>query len=304
MTAIATPEPAGLALGDLISPALTAMIARVRPSVVQVRSGKRGAGAGVIWQADGGILTNDHVIAASRGEVQVDLPGGRSLHARVAARNPALDLALLRVDQGDLPAAPLGDSTGLRVGELVFAIGHPWGQRDVVTAGIVSGTGEVATMGGQRSAQYIRSDVRLAPGNSGGPLLNTRGEVVGINAMIFGGDLSVAIPSHVAAEWLRAGLATDRPRLGVQIQPAELPEAARQGDLAGRNIGLLVVGVIPGGAAERAGLLIGDLLLAAGANPLDSSNALLQALAQSGPTLALRLLRGGTITGVDVRLEA
>ncbi|HEU4327143.1 MAG TPA: trypsin-like peptidase domain-containing protein [Roseiflexaceae bacterium] len=304
MTAIATPEPAGIALGDLISPALTAMITRLRPSVVQVRSGRRGAGAGVIWQADGGILTNDHVIAASRGEVRVDLPDGRSLSARVSARNPALDLALLRVDEGDLPAAPVGDSARLRVGELVFAIGHPWGQRDVVTAGIVSGTGEVATMGGQGSAQYIRSDVRLAPGNSGGPLLNTRGEVVGINAMIFGGDLSVAIPSHVAAEWLRTGLAGDRPRLGVQVQPAELPASIRQGNLGERSAGLLVVGVISGGAAEHAGLLIGDLLLEAGDTALESSAALLQALARSGPTLAVRLVRGGTISSVEVKLEA
>ena len=129
------------------------------------------------------------------------------------ARNPKLDLALLETEARDLPDAVFGDSARLRVGELVLAIGHPWGQPWVVTAGIISALGEVE-MSKNRYASYIRSDVRLAPGNSGGPLLNANAEVVGINAMIFGGDLAVAIPTHGAAAWLE-----------LAIQPAgnELP---------------------------------------------------------------------------------
>lgn len=305
MTAIELPEiaaPAFLA-GDRISPALAELAARARPSVVQVRNGRRGAGAGVIWRADGAILTNDHVIASGRGAPTVLLSDGRSFEASVSARNPALDLALLQIDAAGLPAVRRGDSTGLRVGELVVAIGHPWGQPDVVTVGIVSGSGEVPVQDGRRTAQYIRSDVRLAPGNSGGPLLDARGAVVGINAMIFGGDLSVAIPIHVAEAWLRAGLPRPRVRFGVQVQPAALPEAARQGELAARGRGLLVAGVIAESPAERAGLLIGDLLLAADGAPLEDVAALQAALAQAGDRLALRILRAGSVAALEVVLR-
>src|SRR5215211_8889420 len=192
-------------LPDTISPAIVQLIERARPSVVQVRSGGRGTGTGVIWRSNGAILTNDHVVAHANGRIEVLLTDGRTLPATVGARNADLDLALLEVSAEDLPAAAVGDSAQLRVGELVFAIGHPWGQPWVVTAGIVSGLGAVPVGNNGRTAQYVRTDVRLAPGNSGGPLLNARGEVVGINAMIFGGDLAVAIPSHVTTAWV-AGL--------------------------------------------------------------------------------------------------
>ncbi len=210
------------ALSGAISAAASAMVERVRPSVVLVRSGGRGAGAGVIWRSDGGIITNAHVVAHTRGEVQVILADGRELTGKVVNSNPTLDLALLEVDAKDLPAALVADSSTLRVGELVFAVGHPWGQRDYVTAGIVSGLGNIGVPHTGRTAQYIRSDVHLAPGNSGGPLLNARGEVVGINAMVFGGDMGVAIPSHVATAWV-AGPPSRRVYLGVGVRPVELP---------------------------------------------------------------------------------
>src|SRR6266496_3975607 len=169
-------------LPDAISPAIAELVERARPSVVQVRSGGRGNGTGVIWRSNGAILTNDHVVAHANGRIQVLLTDGRTLPATVGARNADLDLALLEVAAEDLPAAAVGDSSQLRVGELVFAVGHPWGQPWVVTAGIVSGLGQVPVRGAsdagvanERMAQYVRSDVRLAPGNSGGPLLNARG---------------------------------------------------------------------------------------------------------------------------------
>jgi serine protease Do len=183
----------------LISEELTVLAEQIRPSVVQVASGRRGAGAGMIWREDGLILTNLHVVARSRG-VQVLLDDERLLDARMVAHARSLDLALLQVDASELPAVTVGDSTRLRVGELVFAMGHPWGQRNVMTAGIVSGVGEVQVGGNGRTTSYIRSSVRLAPGNSGGPLVDARGQVVGVNSMIFGGDLAVSIPSHVARE--------------------------------------------------------------------------------------------------------
>lgn len=185
------------------------MIAAAKASVVQVHVGGRGVGTGVIWNSDpvrSAIVTNAHVVAGAGrwplGGLRVITADERSLAARVLAANPRLDLALLEVNVGGLPAARVGDSTQLRVGELVFAIGNPWGQPGVVTSGIISGLGSLTGPGAGRMTPYIRSDVQLAPGNSGGPLLDASGEVIGINAMIFGGDLAVAIPSHVVAEWM------------------------------------------------------------------------------------------------------
>ncbi len=189
-------------LPAVASARLAQLVDRARPCVVQVRSGWRGAGAGIIWGTDGHILTNYHVIAAGQrgAATQVLLADGRTFAAQVVDHNSALDLALLQIAAQDLPVLPIGDSTRLRVGELVFAIGHPWGQTNIVTGGIVSGLGAIALRDTRHQTPYIQSDVRLAPGNSGGPLLNVAGEVVGINAMIAGGDLSVAIPIHVALE--------------------------------------------------------------------------------------------------------
>jgi serine protease Do len=190
------------ALPDVFSSALMQLVETVQPSIVQVRNGGRGAGTGIIWHEDGRIITNHHVIAGNKSKVHVQLPDGRALEAQVVDSDSMLDLALLQVTADKLVALPIGDSARLRVGELVFAIGNPWGRRGVVTAGIVSGLGTVHFQRSDRTAQYIKSDVRLAPGNSGGPLLDAQGTVVGVNAMIFGGDLSVAIPSNVVTEWI------------------------------------------------------------------------------------------------------
>jgi serine protease Do len=186
---------------SMLGAAAADLAAGVLPSVVQVRGRGRGHGSGVVWRDGATVMTNFHVVAGLGDALEVLTLSNRRLPARLIAGNPRLDLALLAVEGGDLRPAPLGDSARLRVGDLVFAVGNPWGQRGVVTAGIVSGLGELERRRDEESATYIRSDVRLAPGNSGGPLISARGEVVGINAMIFGGDLSVAIPSHVALGW-------------------------------------------------------------------------------------------------------
>jgi serine protease Do len=274
------------------------MIEGVQRSVVQVRSSGRGVGAGVIWPGDGLVLTNHHVVSGRRrrGNIRVALRDGRTLEADVVKSALNLDLALLRLegDHGDLPAAPVGDSDALRVGELVYAIGHPWGSVGAVSAGIVGGVGELRGRGS--SARYVRSDVALAPGNSGGPLLNARGEVVAINAMIFG-LMALSIPSNEAQAWV-AG--ERRPRLGIRVLPVELPAFLRR---EAGTAGLVIAGVETGGAADRAGLLVGDVLLAIAGKPLGEAGTLLETMAHAGDIVSLRVMRGGKIMVMEVRLE-
>ena len=271
------------------------MIERAQRSVVQVRSGGRGIGAGVIWNPDGLVMTNHHVVAGGRRNVTVALHDGRTFDAKMVKSSGSLDLALLRLsgEATNLPAAPIGDSDALRVGELVYAIGHPWGSVGAVSAGIVGGVGEIRGRGS--SARYVRSDVTLAPGNSGGPLLNARGEVVAINAMVFG-RMALSIPDNAAGAFAAA---ERRPRLGIGVLPVEVPASLHR---EAETSGLVIAAVEDGGVADRAGLLVGDVLLAIADEPLDGAGALLEALARAGDVVPLRLMRGGRIVVMNVSL--
>jgi len=177
-----------------------AAIASARSSLVTVFAKRFGAGAGFLWSANGLVLTNHHVLG--RHSPRVLLSDERSFDAEVVATDEEIDLALLRIPAAGLPAARIADSTRLRVGELVLTLGHPWGQRNAASLGIVSHLASAQTRGPRRVIPVIRTDARLAPGNSGGPLLNVAGEVVGINTMIVGGDQGVAIPSAVALDFV------------------------------------------------------------------------------------------------------
>jgi serine protease Do len=275
------------------------MIERAQRSVVQVRSGGRGIGAGVIWDPDGLVMTNHHVVSGGRRNVTVALHDGRAFDAEVVKSSGSMDLALLRLssEATNLPAAPVGDSDALRVGELVYAIGHPWGRVGAVSAGIVGGVGELRGRGRGSSARYVRSDVTLAPGNSGGPLLNARGEVVAINAMVFG-RMALSIPGNAAGAWAAA---ERRPRLGIGVLPVEVPASLQKE--AGAS-GLVIAAVGDGGVADRAGLLVGDVLIAIADETLDGAGKLLEALARAGDAVELRIMRGGRIVVMNVSLAA
>jgi serine protease Do len=187
-----------------LAEAMTAVVERVKRSMVAVQNGRHGAGAGVLWRAGGYIITNFHV--AGRGNLQVTLGDGRTCAAHRVAGDPEIDMTLLRVDEPDLPAAMIADGRAVRVGQIALAVGHPWGQRDFITAGIVSGLG-FAVRGDRRGTiPIIRTDAGLAPGNSGGPLVNASGAVIGINTMVVGGDQGVAIPSHVVEAFVERSL--------------------------------------------------------------------------------------------------
>lgn len=289
---------------DAFSSTVVPMLERVQASVVQVRSAGRGMGAGVIWDANGKVLTNYHVIAAAQdAKIQVVLNDGRELPAQILGRAPQLDLALLSIEAQELPAAPFADSSQLRVGELVFAVGHPWGVRGVVTAGIVSGLGEARAPGSRNAASYIRSDVRLAPGNSGGPMLNADGAVVGINSMVFGGDLGVAIPSQVVQNWV-AGLKPGRKSLGAGVKPVRL-QIGMEGESTPRQVaGLQVAKVEANSLAGRGGLQVGDVLLDANGERLRGVDTLLSLLERLDVgTLEISVLRGSNIQTIKLEIE-
>jgi serine protease Do len=175
--------------------ALADVADRLRRVTVQVRAGSRSAGAGVVWLRQGLVVTNAHVATGATAEVV--LPDGRALDARLLARDPRRDLAAFVLPAGDRAAAIRVDARGLRPGELVVAVGHPLGVAYAAALGIV----HRAPNGGRGPGAWLQADIRLAPGNSGGPLADAAGRIVGINAMIVGG-LGFAVPTHVVERFV------------------------------------------------------------------------------------------------------
>jgi S1-C subfamily serine protease len=187
---------------------LSAIVENVRRSLVQISNG-RGAGAGTIWHADGLIVTNAHVVAG-RHALKVILPDGRSLPARILAADANQDLAALSIEANNLPTITLGDSKQLQPGEWVVALGHPWGVLGAATAGIVIATGMPPEMPAHRG-EFIQVGLHLRPGHSGGPLVDVQGRLIGLNAMITGPDVGLAVPVHRVKSFLRQALGTASP---------------------------------------------------------------------------------------------
>jgi serine protease Do len=183
---------------------MAGVVDRVRRSLVQVRNGRHGAGAGTIWHPDGLILTNAHVVRLR--SIHVILPDGQTLPARLLAHDRGLDLAALGVDASELPAIDLGDSRQLRPGDWVLALGHPWGVLGAVTAGVVSGVGAYLPEMPLSEREWVAVSLHLRPGDSGGPLVDAQGRLVGINAMMAGPDVGLAVPVHVVKAFLRQAL--------------------------------------------------------------------------------------------------
>jgi len=222
---------------------------QLRRSTVLVQSGGRGAGSGVIWSADGLVVTNAHVVLGSR--VKVQLWDGRDFDAAIVSRDTSRDLAQLRIGAAGLPAASAADSSKLRPGELAIAIGNPLGFVGALATGVIHGVGP---LGGLGRRTWVQADVRLAPGNSGGPLADAHGRVIGINTMLAGAAMG-AIPSNTVRDFLSAG--PENAWLGVTIHPAQIPRAAG----SAKRFGLVVLEVEPGSPADLASLLPGDILL-------------------------------------------
>ncbi len=267
----------------------------------------RGQGSGFIVSADGIILTNAHVVRDAT-EVTVKLTDRREFVAKVVGADPKTDVAVLKIDARDLPVVALGRTSDLRVGEWVLAIGSPFGFENTVTAGVVSAKGR--SLPDDSAVPFIQTDVAVNPGNSGGPLFNARGEVIGINAQIYsrtGGyqGLSFAIPIDLALgikDKLVAHGKVEHARLGVIVQ--EVNQALADSFKLDRPEGALVSAVEKGGPADKAGILPGDVIRSADGRAIVSSGDLPAALALATPgdKLALDVWRNGRALQVQASL--
>lgn len=253
---------------------------QLRRSTVLIRTGGRGSGSGVIWGSDGLIVTNAHVARSER--LRVELWDGRDFATAVTSRDPRRDLAALRIEARGLPAATPADSSRLRPGELAIAIGNPMGFVGALTTGVIHSAGPIRGAGSQ---EWIQASVRLAPGNSGGPLADARGRVIGINTMV-AGRVALAIPSNTVSAFLSAG-STSEPWLGVTVYPVRVPRK-------GSNVmGLVLLEVQPGSPAACASLMPGDILLGTQAEPFKFIEDLSNAMKGRGSRLLrLEFLRG------------
>jgi serine protease Do len=269
----------------------------------------QGQGSGFIVGADGVILTNAHVVQGA-SEVTVKLTDRREFRAKVLGADPMTDIAVLRIDAKDLPVVNLGDPARTRVGEWVVAIGSPFGFENSVSAGIVSAKGR--TLPGDAYVPFIQTDVAVNPGNSGGPLFNLAGEVIGINAQIYsrsGGyqGLSFAIPINFALKVKDQIVATGRvqhARLGVAVQ--EVNQALAESFGLKQVQGALVASVQPGSAAASAGLQSGDIILKFDGKPIGAAGELSALVGQAAPgdRAKLEVLRKGETRELTATLGA
>src|SRR5712675_2405516 len=216
---------------------------KLRRSTVLVHAGGRGSGSGVIWSSDGSVSTNAHVARAA--QISLQLWDGREFNATVASRDPSRDLALLRIAATNLPSVLVADSSQVRPGELAIAIGNPMGFVGALTTGVIHAVGPLQGLGTQ---SWVQASVRLAPGNSGGPLADAQGRVIGINTMV-AGRLALAVPSNVVRQFSAGG--TSDGWLGVSVHPVRLPPRD------GNRFGLVLLEVEPGSPAAQASLLPG-----------------------------------------------
>ena len=267
----------------------------------------RGQGSGFIVSTDGTILTNAHVVKDA-SEVTVKLTDRREFRARVLGADPKTDVAVLKIEARDLPVVALGNVKDLRVGEWVLAIGSPFGFENTVTAGVVSAKGR--TLPDDSAVPFIQTDVAVNPGNSGGPLFNSRGEVVGINSQIYsqsGGYMGVsfAIPIDVASAIRNQIVATGKvqhARLGVAVQ--EVNQALADSFKLDRPEGALVSSVEKGGPADDAGLQPGDVIRAVDGQPIVASGDLPAIISRSTPgeSVKLQVWRKGSRVELSARL--
>ncbi len=298
-----------IAVVERVGPAVVSLgTARRAPAQLQRRgfSELRGLGSGVIITPDGYVLTNSHAVRAA-DRIEARLQDGRVLPAQVVGDDPYSDLAVLRLPESNLPAAELGDSSRLRVGQLVVAVGNPLGFQATVTAGVVSALGRtLRAETGRLIDNVIQTDAALNPGNSGGPLVDSASRVIGINTAVVAGSQGIcfAIPVNTA-KWVASQLIHDgrvrRAYLGVSAQTVTLPRQLALVHRLDSPAAVRVTEVQPETAAAHAGLRVGDIIVQAGDRAVRSLDDLLLAIGGHpvGAPLRLRVIRGEDSLTID-----
>jgi S1-C subfamily serine protease len=310
----ATEQASDLSLLDAYSQAVVHAAERVSPSVVFIEASKersapgqsasrhareaRGSGSGFIFTPDGLILTNSHVVHGA-GAIDVTVSDGRSFNASLVGDDPSSDLAVIRISSGNLVAAPLGDSEKIRVGQVAIAIGNPFGFQYSVTAGVVSALGRsLRSASGRLIDNVIQTDAALNPGNSGGPLVNSRGEVIGVNTAVIlpaqGICFAVAVNTarFVASQLIKHGRIR-RAYLGVGGQTVEIPRAVVRAHRLQHATGVLVISVEQSSPAQTGDLREGDVIVALDGSAIRSVDDLHKTLtdARIGSVCELTVLR-------------
>jgi S1-C subfamily serine protease len=287
-----------------LSEALAGVVEAAGQGVVQVEGRRRLPASGVLWSTDGLIVTAHHVLEQD-GKIGVGLPDGKAVTATIVGRDPTTDVALLQAKAQDLKPAGQATPDGLRVGHLVLALGRP-GRTVQATLGIVSALGDSwRTPAGGLIDRYLQTDVTMYPGFSGGPLVDVEGQILGLNtsALLRGTSLVVPVPTlRDVVEALQAHGRIRRGYLGVGAQLVRLPAAAAE--QLGQETALLVVSVNPGSPADKAGLVLGDVIASVAGQAVRHMDDLLSLLTgdRIGSAVPVRIVRGGQIQELSVTI--
>jgi len=282
---------------EQVSNDFAAAVEGASPAVVRVDARRRFPASGIVWSGDGVIVASHHTVRRDEG-ITVGLADGRTVAASLVGRDPSTDLAVLRVQAGDLRPPTWADGATLRVGQLVLALGRP-DNAIQASLGVLSALEDGwRTPAGGYVDRYILSDLVMYPGFSGGPLLSAAGEVIGLNTSALLRGASLTVPAATLRRVVEALLAHGRVRrgfLGIGSQPVRLPDALAA--TLGQETGLLLVSVEPGSPADQAGLLLGDTLVALGDQRIRHMDDLQAALSADrvGQTVTARIVRGGEV---------
>lgn len=289
-----------------LSDDLSNAVAAAARSVVTVHGGRRFGASGVVWRP-GVVVTADHALEQD-DEIGVTLPDGTRAGARLAGRDGSTDLAILKIETTSVPAAERAPNDGLRIGHVVIAVARPGGDGPSASMGVMSALSDSwTTWRGGRVDRFIRADLTLYPGFSGGPLVDTAGRLIGINTSGLTRHWSVALPpstvDRVADALLTKGRVA-RGYLGVGLQPVRVPESIARMLQLPRTGGAIVVGVEPGGPADRGGIMIGDVLVGIDGAPVSDVEDVHGLLGPDkvGAPASLRIIRAGALTQASVTI--
>lgn len=300
---------------DAYSHAVVSVVEAVSPSVVHVRvrgarhgQGAQGSGSGTILSPDGIVLTNNHVVEGASA-IELALPDGRHVAGRILGRDPDTDIAVLRAETSDrLPAGRLGNSKKVRPGQVAVAIGNPFGFESTVTAGIVSAVGRsLRAQNGRLIGDVIQTDAALNPGNSGGPLVNSRGEVIGVNTAVIMGAQGICFSvasntaQHVLTQILQHGRVR-RARLGIAGDQVRLPQRIKAATGLKQEAAVRVVEVQPGSPAHSGGLEPGDVVVGLDHETVTGIDDIARVLdgTRIDKHVAIHVLRDGRLLKVDI----